>query len=187
MVLQAVIDIDVEPSFGLAKSLRICTQCGLKNIVSDSVKRVIHIVITENIEEIIRCLSTIKGFFVIDLRLLLELCSYDNNFLKKLGVIPIPKALSKQSRILGYTYINNTLYVFEKTSKKGVVLARMLKTKNIPTFIEPSHYLIQATNENLLEKVLHSLNALRSLESRLKPLITRICVEGDVAKTDTFG
>jgi hypothetical protein len=175
MAIQAVVDIDVDIDFGLVKALRICSQCGLRNVVSDSVKRAIHIVITDNVEEKIACLSSIKGFFIIDLRLFIELCSLDHALLKKLGINPVPRALYEQSRVIGYIHVDNKVCILEKTSRQGVVMVRVLKSKTLPTFIEPSHYLIQAPNTIINEKFLESLNILKKVNSTLTPLIMNIC------------
>lgn len=179
MVIQAVVDIDVDVDFGLAKAIKICSECGLKKVVSDSVKRMIHIVLIDDVEEKIRCLSSIKGFFTIDLRLFLRLCIYDNNVLKKLGIVPIPKVLSERSKIVGYAYVDDKICLLRKTSKQAVVMIQVLKTKSIPTFIEPSQYLIQTSNTYIYEKTLEILKVLRSFESKLAPIISNMCSEGN--------
>jgi len=183
MVIQAIVDIDVDVDFGLAKALKICSQCGLKNAVGNSIKKTIHIVITDNIVEKIACLSSIKGFFTVDLRLFLEICSYNYAILKKLGVNPIPKIFYEQSKILGYIYVDNKVSLFEKTSKQGVVIVRVLKTKSLPIFIEPSQYLIQASNSDIYEKTVEILNILKKLQSILTPLISSVCSE--IVKSET--
>lgn len=175
MVIQAIIDIDVDKDFGLAKALRICQGCGVRSIISNSVKGSINIVIVRDIEDKIRCLSSIKGFFTVDLRLLIKLCNLDNSTLKAIGVTPTPRTIS--SRILGYMYIDNKPCVFMKTSKKNIVLVRVLRSKSIPIFLEPSLYLIQALSEEVVNKVLDVLNTLRMLENKLSISIAKTRLE----------
>lgn len=175
MAIQAIVDIDVDVDFGLARALRICQGCGARNITSDSIRRSISMVIVKDVEDKIRCLSIIKGFFTVDLRLVIELCNLDNNTLKVVGITPVPRGVA--GRILGYTHLDNKLCVFVKTSKKNVVIARILRSKNIPVFLEPSAYLIQAPSEEILNKVLDVLNTLKILENRLSMDIAKVCPE----------
>jgi|GEM_PF-1194537 len=174
-MIQAVVDIDVGVEYGLAKALRICKECGLEKIASDSIKRTIHTLISGDVEEKIKCLSRIAGFFTVDLRLFVKLCSLDRKTLKSLGVVPYPKTTVGTSRVLGYVMMDGTTCVVEKTSKNNVVLIRALKSSSAPLIIEPSMYLIQAYNTEITEKILKPLRTLKSLGERLENAIPRVC------------
>lgn len=175
MYIKALIDIDVDVDFGLAKALRICDSCGLKKIISDSVKHIIHTVITENIENKVKCLSSIKGFFTADLRLFMKVCKLDRNTLKSLGITVVPKTFYEQSKVIGYTYVNNRLSIIEKTSKDNIILVRVLKSRTLPIFVEPSLYLISAPNTEIVDKVLDILNILRTLNERFSTNLVELC------------
>ncbi|MEM1525828.1 MAG: hypothetical protein QW775_01555 [Ignisphaera sp.] len=177
MYIKALIDIDVDLDFGLAKALRISNSCDLKKILSDSVKHVIHTVITENIEDKVKCLSSIKGFFTVDLRLFMKLCKLDRNTLKSLGIKVAPKTFYERSKIIGYTYADNKLCIVEKTSKDNIVLVRVLKSKMLPIFVEPSLYLISAPNTEIVDKVLEILNILKTLNKRFSTNLVELCRE----------
>ncbi|MEM4789306.1 MAG: hypothetical protein QXM55_01300 [Ignisphaera sp.] len=178
MNIKALVDIVVDIDFGLAKAIKICSSCGLKKTIGDSIKYTIHTVIVENIEDKLKCLSDIKGFFTVDLRLFVKLCKLDRSVLKSLGIILVPKTVYERSKTIGYTYVNSKLCILEKTSKDNIVLIRALKTKTPPVFLEPSLYLISAPNTEIVNKVLDTLHILRILNDRLSISLTRQCVEG---------
>lgn len=175
MKMQAIIEIDVDIDFGLARALRICSECGLKQVYSDSVKRLIRLAVLEDIKEKIECLSSIKGFFTIDLRLFIKICILENRALRTIDITPTPKHISK--RVIGYTYVKNRLCIFEKTSQANTLMVRVLNVKTLPTILEPSMYLIRGTNNDIIAKVSEALDILTVLRNRMQTDIARICRE----------
>lgn len=176
MSLQVVIDIDVDMDFGLTKALKICRECGSERLFSDSMKRIIHIVISEDVEDKISCLSSIKGFFTVDLRLFVKLCRLDPAILKALGVTIVPKAMSK--RIIGYIHIDNRVCILEKTSRENTVMVRVIKGRTIPTILEPSLYLIHGTNNEIINRVIDTLRILEIFRNMVLSTINDICMRG---------
>lgn len=173
MVIQAIVDIDVDFDFGLTRAIKICNNCGLQRFISDSIKRLIHTVILDDIESKIRCLSCIKGFFTVDIRLLQKLCSLDTNIIKILELVPLPKAITK--RIIGYSYIGNKIYIVEKTSKNNIIMIRILNLKTMPLVLEPSFYLIRAPNSEIVDKVLEVFRLLKIIEYNFTNKAITIC------------
>lgn len=163
-MIQALIEITVDPDFGFAKALRIVYSCIGKKLYGDSERRYIRIVITSNLENSIKCLFNIKGFFNIDLRLILDLSSYSTIILKTLNVKPILQKLSK--RYIGFLKFEDNLYLIEKTSKNNKIIIKMLKTKNFPAVIEPSMYLIYGCNE-IIDEVITRLKILKKVENKI--------------------
>lgn len=173
MIVQAAIDIDVDLDFGLAKAIRIAHGCGLKRLYGDSIKRVIRVFVSGDVDDKIRCLSSIKGFFTVDLRLLIELCKTDRETLKTLGVAPTPRALP--GRIIGYAQVGGRLYMLEKTSREGTVIVRLLRTRSPPTFVTPSLYLIQTPSSEVVGKVFEVLEALKAFGSTISGTLSSVC------------
>lgn len=169
-MIRATVDIAVDPDFGYAKALRVVQVCSIKKLYGDSEKRMIRIILIDNIEEAVKCLSSIKGFFNVYIRLLINL-PLGSNVWQKLGLKPAPKSLSK--RVIGYIEIENHLCLIEKVPKSNKFLVKVLKTKNPPVILEPSMYLVYGDNTTIVDNVLKYLKILQTLMDRVNAILSR--------------
>ncbi|MEM0371887.1 MAG: hypothetical protein QXY23_04850 [Ignisphaera sp.] len=168
-MIQAIIDITIDPDFGYAKALKIASQCSVKKLYGDSEKRILHILLPDDVEEGIKCLSSIKGFFNIYLRLVIKIIKSDDNIWRKIGIKPVPKGLSK--RFVGYMEIENHVCLVEKTTKNDTFLVKVLKTKNLPAIIEPSMYLIYGNSTSILNSISTYLRILQTFIERVNEVL----------------
>ncbi|MEM1541730.1 MAG: hypothetical protein QW101_03685 [Ignisphaera sp.] len=168
-MIQAIVDITIDPDFGYTKALKIANQCFVKKLYGNSEKRILHILLLGDIEEGIKCLSSIKGFFNIYLRLVVKIAKSDDSVWRKIGIKSAPKGLSK--RFVGYMEIENHVCLVEKTAKNDTFLVKVLKTKNLPAIIEPSVYLIYGDSTSILNSISTYLRILQTFTERVNEVL----------------
>lgn len=114
LMVSAVID----GSYGLIKALRLLKKCGARPLGIDSLNSVVRFEVPV---ESLGCLAELRGFFVIEPRLVLisERCV---EVLKSLGFVMVRGPTSH--RIELYKECGNVLLIVQRTSRKGVYLVR---------------------------------------------------------------
>jgi len=133
------LDLNVDPNYGFVRALRKVNSCKPRRLASDTISMFIHADFVGDAEEVLSCLSGVEGVGSIEVKLCLVMPEDEKalrEVLRKLGFLLVPKALA--SRIVAYKRIEGGAFVvIERTSKRGLYLAKVARSYNPP--LPPPH------------------------------------------------
>ena len=176
MIFQISTDISIDPAFGFVKALRIVKRCEPKNIVSDSERMTVHLDFEGSAEQVLQCISQLRGLASIDVRLVISMCVDEpRKIFRMIGMTVIPPALS--ARVLAYAQCGEGIVFIEKTSRRDFFLARYARVKRLPLPVPPSIYTIYGYLPEIVSLAKTSYEVLKMFGEELLAKLRNLGIE----------